>query len=83
MNYEETDELAKTALNRLVPGLLKSKHDKKDYQARLDCQLGSVDAMAACTHPERVVNLGASHGIGHQVLSPFFLSLGGCTGLLG
>ena len=72
MAYDETDALAQKALGMLVPGLLRSKHDKKDLEARLDCQLGSVDAMAACTHPERVVELGASHGIGHQVFPSLF-----------
>lgn len=69
MGYDETDELAEKALGKLVPGLLRCKRDKGDLEARLDCQLGSVDAMAACTggFHGRTVELGASHGIGHQV----------------
>lgn len=65
MGYPESDKLAEDALGRLVPGLVSCKHDGKDYAARLECQLGSVDAMAACTGGN--VQLGASHGIGHQV----------------
>lgn len=77
MGYEETDTLAEKALGRLVPGLLKCKRDKGDLGARLDCQLGSVDAMAACTGGVngRTVELGASHGIGHQVCSPLLLHI--------
>ncbi|KAI1075338.1 putative Fe-containing alcohol dehydrogenase [Whalleya microplaca] len=37
---------------------------KWDLEARLQCQLGVRDAMAACS---RGVPLGASHGIGHQL----------------
>lgn len=64
---DDTDSLALKALAKLVPGLVRSRHDPKgeDLDARLTCQLGSVDAMAACTSGR--VQLGASHGIGHQV----------------
>ncbi|KAL2848173.1 alcohol dehydrogenase [Aspergillus pseudoustus] len=64
---EDTDALALKALGNLVPGLVRSRHDPKgeDLDARLICQLGSVDAMAACTNGR--VQLGASHGIGHQL----------------
>lgn len=60
----ESDKLAQHALGLLVPGLLKCKKDRSDLDAHLQCQLGSVDAMAACTSGS--VQLGASHGIGHQ-----------------
>lgn len=64
-----SDELARNALSRLVPGLLRCKKNRADRDASLQCQLGSVDAMAACTIIS--FKLGASHGIGHQVcLSP-------------
>ncbi|KAF9892723.1 hypothetical protein FE257_001125 [Aspergillus nanangensis] len=62
-----TDALALQALGLLVPGLLKCKADATDLEARLQCQLGSVDAMAACTTGAVAVQLGASHGIGHQL----------------
>ncbi|KAL5338396.1 alcohol dehydrogenase [Aspergillus crustosus] len=64
---EDTDALALKALANLVPGLVRCRHDPegKDLDARLTCQLGSVDAMAACTSDR--VELGASHGIGHQL----------------
>ncbi|KAB8230731.1 alcohol dehydrogenase [Aspergillus alliaceus] len=61
---EKTDGLALHALGLLVPGLLRCRVDREDVDARLQCQLGSVDAMAACTAG---VELGASHGIGHQL----------------
>ncbi|KAA8644805.1 hypothetical protein EYZ11_010068 [Aspergillus tanneri] len=63
---EKTDALALHALGLLMPGLLRCKHDPGDLEARLQCQLGSVDAMAACTSGQ-AVQLGASHGIGHQL----------------
>ncbi|KAG2418442.1 hypothetical protein HFD88_001543 [Aspergillus terreus] len=63
----ETDALALQALGRLVPGLLRCKADRADRDAHLQCQLGSVDAMAACTTGAVAVQLGASHGIGHQL----------------
>lgn len=68
---EKTDTLALHALRLLVPSLLRCKHDPGDLEARLMCQLGSVDAMAACTSG-KAVQLGASHGIGHQVGGLFF-----------
>ncbi|KAJ5085438.1 hypothetical protein N7532_010209 [Penicillium argentinense] len=42
-----SDELAEHALGLLVPGLLRCKKDRSDRDAHLQCQLGSVDAMAA------------------------------------
>ncbi|CAG8898209.1 unnamed protein product [Penicillium egyptiacum] len=60
-----SDKLALSALGLLVPGLLRCKKDRSDYDAHLQCQLGSVDAMAACTSGS--IELGASHGIGHQL----------------
>ncbi|KAJ9298735.1 hypothetical protein DTO271G3_3702 [Paecilomyces variotii] len=60
-----TDYLAEKALRQLVPGLLRCRKSKLDLEARLDCQLGSVDAMAATT--SGLVDMGASHGIGHQL----------------
>lgn len=59
------DEIALTALSHLVPGLLLCKKDRTDGDAYLKCQLGSAEAMEACSKGSYV--LGASHGIGHQV----------------
>ena len=64
----ESDELARNALSCLVPGLLRCKKNRADRDASLQCQLGSVDAMAACTIIS--FQLGASHAIGHQVRPP-------------
>ncbi|KAJ5622609.1 hypothetical protein N7528_005841 [Penicillium herquei] len=61
----QLDELAEHALGLLIPGLLQCKKDRTNTNAHLQCQLGSVDAMAACTSGS--VQLGASHGIGHQL----------------
>lgn len=67
----ESDELARKALGRLVPGLLRCKKNRADRDASLQCQLGSVDAMAACIIIS--FKLGASHGIGHQVCHVSYL----------
>ncbi|KAJ6015191.1 hypothetical protein N7540_009782 [Penicillium herquei] len=61
----QSDELAEHALGLLIPSLLQCKKDRTNTDAHLQCQLGSVDAMAACTSGS--VQLGASHGIGHQL----------------
>ncbi|KAK7532084.1 putative Fe-containing alcohol dehydrogenase [Phyllosticta citribraziliensis] len=55
---------ASSGLRQLVSGLLRSKADLNETQARLQCQLGVVDAMAGC---KAGAPLGASHGIGHQL----------------
>ncbi|KAI1212336.1 putative Fe-containing alcohol dehydrogenase [Annulohypoxylon truncatum] len=58
------DRDARSGLAKLIPGLIKTKQDPKDLDARLETQLGARDAMSAVT---RGVPLGASHGIGHQL----------------
>lgn len=56
---------ASQGLQLLVPGLLKSKKDPADLEARLNCQMGVIEAMkAGSLHG---VAMGASHGIGHQL----------------
>ncbi|KAF3019011.1 hypothetical protein E8E14_013106 [Neopestalotiopsis sp. 37M] len=60
----QADEDARRGLKQLIPGLLACKRDKEDTSKRLECQLGVVEAMSACS---RGVPLGASHGIGHQL----------------
>ncbi|KAL6233637.1 hypothetical protein BDW75DRAFT_231834 [Aspergillus navahoensis] len=64
---ESSDALALSALANLVPGLLRCARDAdgNDLDAQLICQLGSVDAMAACS--SKGVEMGGSHGIGHQL----------------
>ncbi|TLD30065.1 Fe-containing alcohol dehydrogenase [Venturia nashicola] len=59
-----SDEAAADGLRQLVPGLLRCKKDKQDLEARHLCQLGVVKAMVAVRSG---VELGASHGIGHQL----------------
>ncbi|KEQ92177.1 hypothetical protein AUEXF2481DRAFT_32381 [Aureobasidium subglaciale EXF-2481] len=56
---------ATKGLKALVPGLLRCKANKTDLEARLACQLGVIDAIAAVFVEK--VPLGASHGIGHQL----------------
>ncbi|KAI1104699.1 putative Fe-containing alcohol dehydrogenase [Jackrogersella minutella] len=61
---DTADRDARRGLARLISGLIKSKQDPKDLEARLETQLGARDAMSAATSG---VPLGASHGIGHQL----------------
>ncbi|KAG7410256.1 Dehydrogenase FUM7 [Fusarium oxysporum f. sp. raphani] len=57
------DEWAARGLDELIPGLLRSKHEPKDLDARHLCQKGVMKSMrASCDVP-----LGASHAIGHQL----------------
>lgn len=48
----------------LVPGLLRTQRQPNDLKARLACQLGAVEAIAA---PLEGVPMGASHAIGHLI----------------
>ncbi|PMD21709.1 Dehydroquinate synthase-like protein [Hyaloscypha hepaticicola] len=61
---DKGDEEARKGLIKLVPGLLRCKHDPSDIEARHLCQLGVVEAMSAVSSG---VPLGASHAIGHQL----------------
>ncbi|XXH04950.1 mgpp2cl-1, protein phosphatase 2C-like protein 1 [Hypoxylon texense] len=58
------DESARDGLAKLIPGLIKSKQNPKDLEARLQCQLGARDSMSSASQG---IPLGASHGIGHQL----------------
>ncbi|KAJ4204157.1 hypothetical protein NW759_014994 [Fusarium solani] len=65
---DKSDALAMKALGVLVPGLLRLKHNPGDLATRLQCQLASIDAVASITLPKgKAVELGGSHGIGHQL----------------
>ncbi|KAI1452097.1 putative Fe-containing alcohol dehydrogenase [Annulohypoxylon moriforme] len=61
---DAADRDARRGLTKLIPGLIKTKQNPKDLEARLETQLGARDAMSAAA---RGVPLGASHGIGHQL----------------
>lgn len=58
------NEAAADGLRQLVSGLLRCRKDKQDLEARHLCQLGVIKAMTAVRGG---VELGASHGIGHQL----------------
>lgn len=60
-----SDATCEAGLKLMVPGLLRCKHNAGDLEARLQCQLGVVEAVKAVFHYG--VPLGASHGIGHQL----------------
>ena len=61
---EKGDSEAEKGLKRLVPGLLRTKYDPKDLDARFETMMGVIEAMSAVGSG---VPLGASHAIGHQV----------------
>lgn len=52
-------------LARLLPGLLMTKREPEDLEARRGEMLGVIDAMRGLTTVG--VHMGASHGIGHQL----------------
>lgn len=58
------DHAAKSGLVQLVKGLLKTKNDPNDVEARLSCMLGSNLSMELLAMS---IFKGASHGIGHQL----------------
>jgi alcohol dehydrogenase class IV len=60
----EADASAAEGLKLLVPGLLETKHNHGDLKARLQCQMGVIQAMEAVRNG---VPMGASHAIGHQL----------------
>ncbi|KAK2763872.1 hypothetical protein FQN54_009490 [Arachnomyces sp. PD_36] len=62
-NTAAADKTAEEGLKKLVPGLLNTKRDRTNLDARHSCQMGAIDAMTSIGS----VELGASHGIGHQL----------------
>ncbi|KAI7554998.1 Dehydroquinate synthase-like protein [Hortaea werneckii] len=60
----EMDHEALDAFDCLVAGLLRTKKDWNDEQARLDCMLGVNRVMIML---KKGITPGASHGIGHQL----------------
>lgn len=60
----KADKDAEAGLKLLVHGLLKSKLDGQDCEARHQCQMGVIEAMKAVGDG---VPMGAGHGIGHQL----------------
>ncbi|KAK4553331.1 hypothetical protein LTR86_009631 [Recurvomyces mirabilis] len=64
-NSKESATSAETGLRLLVPGLLETKAEPKDLEARLACQKGVIEAMKGVFF--HGVPMGASHGIGHQL----------------
>ena len=60
----EGDQAAEKGLRQLLPGLLRTKEEPELTEPRLQCQLGTVDAISAVLQG---IPLGASHGIGHQL----------------
>ena len=63
---EKGDSEAGKGLKRLVPALVRTKHDPKALDARFETMMGVIEAMSAVGSG---VPLGASHAIGRQASS--------------
>ena len=64
-SHDAGDRAAARGLQALVPGLLRCKRNgPNDLEARHMCQMGTLEAMSAVRWGAQ---LGASHGIGHQL----------------
>jgi len=61
---DEVDQYMIRGLKDLVTGLLKTRENEGDAEARFSCQLGITEAMMFL---HRKVWCGASHGIGHML----------------
>lgn len=47
LSTPQGDTAARSGLRALIPALLRCKHDPEDLEARLQCQMGVIDAMSA------------------------------------
>lgn len=63
----EVDIACVKGLQFLIPGLLQSKADPENADARHDCQRGVPHAMTFMHYLRMGAMLGASHGIGHML----------------
>lgn len=61
---QDTDEAASNGLKLLVPNLLKTKKNWEDQEPRLQEMKGVIEAMKVI---KLGVQMGGSHGIGHQL----------------
>lgn len=63
----ENDLAAEKSLGMLLRGLLKTKKDPNDLEARLQCQIAANYVLVMLLYALEVLLAGASHGIGHQL----------------
>jgi alcohol dehydrogenase class IV len=63
----EVDVAAETSLGMLLRGLLRTKQDPEDLDARLQCQLAANYVLIMLLYAPDVLLAGGSHGIGHQL----------------
>lgn len=61
------DSAAERSLDLLLRGLLRSKYDPADLDARLQCQLAANYILVMLLYAPEIMLAGASHGIGHQL----------------
>ncbi|KAK5654735.1 hypothetical protein OQA88_7060 [Cercophora sp. LCS_1] len=64
LGRDAAEGILTTGLKRLLPGLLATKKQPRDLEARRTEMLGALDAMRGLLLG---VSIGASHGIGHQL----------------
>jgi alcohol dehydrogenase class IV len=63
----DVDEAAEKSLGMLLRGLLRTKKDAEDLDARLQCQLAANHVLVMLLYAPEILLAGGSHGIGHQL----------------
>jgi alcohol dehydrogenase class IV len=63
----DVDVVAEKSLGMLLRGLLRTKNDPSDLEARLQCQLAANYILVMLLYAPEVLLAGGSHGIGHQL----------------
>ena len=63
----DVDVVAEKSLGMLLRGLLRTKTDPSDLDARLQCQLAANHILVMLLYAPEVLLAGGSHGIGHQL----------------
>lgn len=63
----EVDVAAEKSLGMLLCGLLRTKKNHEDLEARLQCQLAANYILVMLLYAPEILLAGGSHGIGHQL----------------
>jgi alcohol dehydrogenase class IV len=67
LSIPEVDVAAEKSLGMLLCGLLRTKKNPEDLEARLQCQLAANYVLVMLLYAQEILLAGASHGIGHQL----------------
>lgn len=63
----DVDVAAEKSLRMLLRGLLRTKKNPEDLEARLQCQLAANYILVMLLYAPEILLAGGSHGIGHQL----------------